>query len=141
MDGLSSAASGFAVVSLAVRLAESVKKLCDFWKSIKNAPEDIREIAMELDLSSNVLARIACESQNITPHATFQAALSACSVKVKRLTGILDQMEPGFSSTSLRVRKWTAFRAVLKHGQLTKFQEGLDRLKATLLLVQQNQYR
>ena len=141
MDALSSAASGMAVVSLAVQLAENIKKLCDFWNSIKDAPEDIREIAMELELLSSVLARIAYETQDPIPDASFVATLSGCSVKVKKLTALLNEMEPGFSSASLRARKWTAFKAVLKHGKLTKFQEGLDRLKATLLLVQQNQSR
>ena len=95
---------------------------------------------MELDLLPTVLGRIACETQNVIPDATFQAALGACSAKVKKLTELLNDMEPGFSSANCSVRKWTAFKAVLKHGQLTKFQEALDRLKATLLLVQQKKY-
>lgn len=141
MEGLSAAASSIAVVSLAVQLADSVKKLCDFWESIKEAPSDMKEISTDLELLSGVLTDIAYEAQHVGPNATLLASLDACSFKVKRLVTLLDEIEPGFASTSSRVRKWTAFKAVLKSGKLTKFQEALERLKGTLLLVQQNQNR
>ena len=140
MDGLSAAASGIAVVSIAVQLAESFKKLHDFWKSIKEAPEDIRALSVDLEILSNVLIQIANETQHVEPDATLIAALNGCCVKIKELTRILNEIEPGFASTSARVRKWTAFKAVLKRGELIKFQEALESLKGTLLLVQQNQY-
>ena len=141
MEGLSAAASGIAVVSVAIQLAESFKKLSDFWKAIKEAPEDIRAISVDLELLSSVLIQIAYETQHVEPDMTLIAALNGCCVKVKTLTTLLNGIEPGFASTSSRVRKWTAFKAVLKHGELMKFQEALERLKSTLLLVQQNQYR
>lgn len=141
MEGLSAAASGIAVLSVAVQLAESFKKLCDFWTSIKEAPENIRAISVDLELLSSVLTQIALETQHVEPDATLIAALNSCCVKVKTLTTILNEIEPGFASTRFRVRKWTALKATLKHGELLKFQEGLERLKGTLLLVQQNQYR
>lgn len=141
MEGLSAAASGIAVVSVAVQLAESFKKLCDFWKSIKEAPENIRAISVDLELLSSVLTQVALETQHVEPDATLIAALNSCCVKVKTLTIILNQIEPGFASTRFRVRKWTALKAALKHGELLRFQEALERLKGTLLLVQQNQYR
>lgn len=141
MEGLSAAASGITVVSVAVQLADSFKKLCDFWKSIKEAPENIRAISVDLELLSSVLTQIALETQHVEPDATLIAALNSCCVKVKTLSTILNEIEPGFASTKLRVRKWTALKAALKHGDLMKFQETLERLKGTLLLVQQNQYR
>ena len=141
MEGLSAAASGIAVISVAVQLAESFKKLCDFWESMKGAPEDIRAISVDLEILSNVLIQIAHETQHVEPDATLIAALNGCYVKVKLLNTILNGIEPGFSSKKSHVRQWTAIKAVLKHGELVKFQVSLDRLKATLLVVQQNQYR
>ena len=141
MDGLSAAASGIAVVSIAVQSAESVKKLCDFWKSIEEAPEDVQAVSIDLELLSSVLTQIAYEAQHVEPDATFVAALSGCWVKIGILITLLNEVEPGFASTSSRVRKWTAFKTVWKCRQLTKFQEALERLKGTLLLVQQSQNR
>ena len=141
MEGLSAAASGIAVISVAVQLAESFKKLCDFWKSIKEAPEDIRAISVDLEILSNVLTQIAHETQHVEPDTTLIAALNGCCVKVKILNKVLNEIEPGFSSTKYRVRQWSALKAVLKRGELLKFQVALDRIKATLLLVQQHQNR
>lgn len=141
MEGLSAAASAIAVASLAIQLAENVKKLCDFWNSIKEAPEDIRAISTDLDLLSSVLTQIAYETQHVEPDATLVAALHGCSIKVNKLATLLNEIEPGLASTRSHLRKWTAFKAVLKHGQLMKFQEALEKLKGTLLLVQQNQNR
>ena len=78
MEGLSAAASGIAVVTVAVQLAESFKKLCDFCKSIKEAPEDIRAISVDLEILSNVLTQIAHETQHIEPDATLITALNGC---------------------------------------------------------------
>jgi len=83
MEGLSTAASVIVVVSLTIQLAESVKKLRDFWNSIKQAPEDIRAIATDLELLSSVLAEIACEAQHVEPDASLVAVLGGCSIKVK----------------------------------------------------------
>lgn len=141
MEGLSVAASGIAVVSIAFQLAESVKKLCDYWNSIKEAPEDIEAISMDLELLSSILTQIAHEAQHVELDSNLVPALNGCWGKIKTLTTLLNEMEPGFASTSLRVRKWTALKAVLKRGQLMKFQGALESLKCTLLLVQHNQYR
>ena len=141
MEGLSAATSGIAVVSVAVQLAESFKKLYDFWKSIKEAPENIRAISVDLEILSNVLVQIADEAQHVEPDVTLIAALNACCVNAKTLTMLLNEIEPGFASKRSCVRKWTALKAVMKQGELIGFQEALDRLKVTLLLVQQNQHR
>ena len=140
-EGLATAASGIAVLTVAVQLAEIIKKLSDFWTSIKEAPEDIQAIATDLDLLSNVFTHIAHETQHVEHDMTLAATLNGCWVKVGKLTALLDEIEPGFASSRLRIRKWTALKAVLKQGQLAKFQVALDRLKGTLLLVQQYQYR
>ena len=141
MEGLSTAASALAVVSTAIQLAECVKKLCEFWNSIKEAPEDIRAISMDLGILSSALTQIAYETQHVEPDATLIAALNSCCVKVQKLTTLLDEIEPGFAATSSRLRKRTAFEAVLEYEKLMKFQEALERLKGTLLLVQLNQNR
>ena len=139
MEGLSAAASGIAVASIAIQLAESFEKLCDFWKSVQNAPENIRAISIDLELLSSVLTQLAHETQHIEPDATLVAVLKGCDIRLKTLTTILHHMEPNFASRKTRVRKWTALKAVMKQGELMKFQEALDSLKGTLLLALQGQ--
>ena len=56
---MDAAASVIAVVSIAIQLADSVKKLSDFWKSVEAAPLDVQTMITDLDLLSLVLHDIA----------------------------------------------------------------------------------
>ena len=137
MDGLSAAASGMAVVSVAFQLGESLKHLHDFCDSVKEAPDDIHAIQEDLGLLSAVLAEMDNEVQESGPDQTLmRALLKDCRDKVNRLTNIINDMKPGFASRSLRIRKWTAFKAVLKSEKIHKFEKGLEGLKSTLMLAQ-----
>ena len=135
------AASGVAIASIAIQLAGSLHKAYNFWSSIKEAPEDIHAISIELKLLSNVLAQIANKNQHLELDAILTAALEGCSIKVKTLENLLQEIEPDFASTSRRVRQWTAFKAVLKSGKVAKYQQALERLKSTLLLAKVDQDR
>ena len=114
MDGLFAAASVVGVVSLAVQLGDSIKKLRDFWDPVKEAPDHVHAITTGLSLLSSVLTEIAFEEQHCGPDYTLTRVLEACRGRVNKLPNIINDMEPGFASTSLRMRKWTAFKAVLK---------------------------
>ncbi|KAL8919734.1 MAG: hypothetical protein Q9208_006600 [Pyrenodesmia sp. 3 TL-2023] len=141
MDGLSIAASGLAVVSVTIQLADGIKKLHDYWNSITEAPEDIKDNLLELKVLSSLLTQIAHDKQRHKPDPTFADILSGCCAKVNRLATLLGEIEPGFASKSSRIRRWTAVKAVLKQEKLKKFQDGLERLKNTLSLALQLQNR
>ena len=141
MDGLSGAASGIAVISLALQLGGSIKHLYDFWGSVKEAPDEIHAITTDLSLLLSVLTEMAVEEQYSVPDPTLTTVLKACCDKAEKLVFITNDMEPGFASKSLRIRKWTAFRAVWKGERLQKFQKVLEGLKMTLMLAQQNHDR
>ena len=141
MDPFSAAASGMTVVSLAFQLGQSIKQLHDFWDLIGEAPDDIHAIQEDLGLLSSVLAEMANEVQHSGPDQMLTRALKACCDRANKLTGITNDMEPGFASRSLRIRKLTAFKAVLKGEKIHKFQEVLEGLKSTLILAQQSNNR
>ena len=141
MDGLSGAASGIAVASLALQLGGSIKQLYDFWDSVKEAPDDVRTVTTDLSLLSSVLAEMAFEEQKNGPDQTLNKVLEACCDRIQKLTRITSDMEPGFASRSLRTRKWTAFKAVLKGEKIQRFQMILEGLKSTLILAQQSHHR
>lgn len=141
MDGLSTAAGGFAVVSVTLQLAEGIKKLHDFWNSITEAPEDIKENLSELRTLSNVLTQIAYHQQRDTPDPTFADVLNVCYAKVNRLVTLLEEIEPGFASRSSYIRRWTAVKAIMKQEKLKKFEDRLARLKSTLFLALQHHNR
>lgn len=132
------AAGVIGVASLAIQLADSVKKLSDFWKSVEEAPLDIQTIIADLDCLSLVLSEIANEAQQNQPNTTLEKVLNVCNANVKALNSIIHQFEPGFSSTKYRVRKWTAIKSVLKREKIERFSVTLDRLNTILILVLRN---
>ncbi|KAI9699769.1 MAG: hypothetical protein M1836_002804 [Candelina mexicana] len=130
MDGLSSAASGIAVASLSIQLAENIKKLYEFWESIKDAPDDVRDCVGDLKLLSAALDIHG-------PNTTVTEIIKSCVGNVSTLLGIVESFEGGFASRKPRVRKWSAFKAALKMEKIRKFRVALQEIKVTLLLARQ----
>jgi hypothetical protein len=58
MDGISAAASVFAVVSLAIQLLESAIKIQDFFKRCKNASDQLDNVIADLALLQTVFRNI-----------------------------------------------------------------------------------
>ena len=140
MDGLSAVANATAVVSISIQLADSIKKLYEFWDSVQEAPEDIQNIRADLELLTTVLSDITLEAQHQPPDGTLITVLKQCTVKVGALTAMINEIEPGFASHKCSVRKWNAIKAVFKDKKLKKLQTTIEGLKATLILAQQNVY-
>ncbi|CAG8960171.1 hypothetical protein HYFRA_00010650 [Hymenoscyphus fraxineus] len=96
MDGLSGAAGVIAVASIAIQLAEGIKKLCDFWESIKDAPEDIATLVQELRLLDLVLKKMHINEEKYGADPTTTAVLKRCAEKVNALVAAMDTFQPGF---------------------------------------------
>ncbi|KAG8526599.1 uncharacterized protein KY384_008800 [Bacidia gigantensis] len=131
------AASAFATASIAKELGVGVKKLIEFWTSIEEAPNDVREIVDELNLLCDVFKDIESEAKQDTENATVKKILENCKLIIKQLESITHNLERGFASSKRLTRKWTAIKGALKCKQLDKFQTTLGRLKHTLTLALQ----
>ena len=134
MDG---ATSVFAAVSLAIQLAENVKKLNDFWKSVQNAPKEVHDIIADLDLLSPILDEIGREAERDQSHSTLESALRGCVSASEELATILDSFQTGFASDKRARRKWTAIKCARKLDKLSRFQDRLERLKTNVMLALQ----
>jgi hypothetical protein len=145
MEVLSGVSSALAVISLAIEVGDRIKKLCDFWDSIQEAPQNIRTIAKDLSIISTVLEDIRDEARSARPFskalsASF-AALEQCQESLGLLQSLVQEVEPGFESERKRVRKWSAFKAVWKGDRIRKFRQELLDVKMTLILARQNSIR
>ena len=136
MDGLSAAASVIAVTSLAFQLAHSTNKLFDFWESIQDAPEDVRNIKSDLEFLTKVLEHIAREAQQQSPDPLMESALRLCSDKIDTIMSLTLDLEPDFASRKFLIRKWGAFRLIMKRDKFKQLRKSLDRMKETLMMVQ-----
>ncbi|KAI9649749.1 hypothetical protein NHQ30_002330 [Ciborinia camelliae] len=123
MDGLSSASSAFAVISLTVQLAQSVKKLVEFWKAVEDAPGDVNELFNDLELLSAVLVK---------NHNKF-AQHSPYDLIAKRIFSKF-----AFTSPSSRKRKWAALKITLKNDEIKKMRNSVGESFVAVQMIQQD---
>ncbi|KAF7513741.1 hypothetical protein GJ744_007792 [Endocarpon pusillum] len=131
MDGLSSAASGIAVVSLTFQVVESISKLRDFFESMNSAPAVVKQIMKDLQQLSFILDGITVDEKRYTD------VLTTSMHKLNQLNTIIGELEPGFESASKKCRQWAAFRTARKLPILKRFRETLEETKTTLILALQ----
>lgn len=88
MDGLYGAASVIGVVSLAIQLADSVKKLLNFWDSVQNAPDNVKAMAKGLRVLSVVLDNIETHQKLHGEDQTTTELLDSCRDHVTALMNL-----------------------------------------------------
>ncbi|TEY73283.1 hypothetical protein BOTCAL_0080g00110 [Botryotinia calthae] len=113
MDGLSSASAVFAVVSIAVQLAETIHKLVEFWKAVEDAPDNVASIFQELGLLSKILTQSHELAQLHSFSDIFDEALADCCSKILKLHSKVENTRQNLNSPILRKRKWAAWKIVL----------------------------
>ncbi|KAF7508364.1 hypothetical protein GJ744_009355 [Endocarpon pusillum] len=132
MDVFSGATSGLAVVSLGVQLASGLIKLYDFWGTVRDAPQEVGEIVLDLKLLSRILNELI-NRKDPSPHV--KDALDHCNDKVAVLHSIVREFEPNFTSSKPHIRLWNKFKAAHKRQKLKRFRDSLQDTKTTLLLA------
>lgn len=138
MDGLSAGASGFAVVSIAIQLAESIKTFSEFIGSIREAPADIESILSELQILSSTLNDIQPYRSQCNANSTLKDVLENLQRKISAFMTLVNQYKPGLDSTSRRIRKWNAVKIAFNSKKFKKLRESLNETKITLILARQD---
>ncbi|KAF9700525.1 hypothetical protein EKO04_001240 [Ascochyta lentis] len=133
MEGLSAAANGLAVVSVAFQLTEACVKLYRFWESVEDAPIEIAAIKEDLRYLISVFKRV--ESNNIPSGDCIAEGIKHCRVKIADLMSIVERFDDGFQSLSRRIRVRTAFKAALHSKHVQRFRDSLNDTKSTLTLA------
>lgn len=133
MDALSGAASIFAVISLAVQLAETAIRLKRFLDSIRDAPAEIRRlrssIALLIDINENInalLHRQTCQGE--VNHRVVQSiyqSLEICADKLDIIHGTLHLASTAENANPV-LRGWAQIRLACKKEQFEAFTDQLD---------------
>lgn len=132
MDGLSAAASGIAVVSIAIQLGDSLQKASDFIESIQEAPEDIESTFSELQILSSLLQEIR---PLLGTNSSAKASLENLEGKISSFMDLVNRYKPGLCSRRRQTRKWSAVKVATKREQFKKLRESLNDTKSTLMLA------
>lgn len=88
MDPFSTAASGIAVISLVIQLADSAQKAYDFWKSVEEAPASICGMTADLHLLALVLSSMDKKDQREGLDCISRSVLESCKLIQGSLVGL-----------------------------------------------------
>ena len=135
-DVLGVVASGISVVSLAMQVVESLKKIYVFWKSIEGAPKDIGDMIEELQLLGAVLSELSKQSgSNGSALGTLvHQCLCHCYKILEDLDPILTRLNEGIFAGK-RKKQWASIKAALRKSEIQDLRQRLERSKSTLGLA------
>lgn len=138
MDGLSAGASGFAVVSIAIQLIDSLKKFAEFIDSIKEAPEDVESDLSELRMLSSMLQEIRLQqSSSSNANSTVETCLTTLQQNITSFAALANRYRPNLSSPNSRIQKWSAIKTAFKSEKFNKYRGSLNNGKHNLMLALQ----
>lgn len=108
MEGLGAAASVIAVASIAIQLADSARKLYEFWQAIDEAPASIRAMSTDLKLLTTVLTEISLHEQRYGRNGTVTDVLDSCMYfQRSRWPSVYHRLAFSDSFFQARIRLWT----------------------------------
>ncbi|KAL2063621.1 hypothetical protein VTL71DRAFT_5426 [Oculimacula yallundae] len=133
---LGTVASGFAVVSLAIQIAETIQKLRKFHSLMQSAPTDILFAIEELETLSMVLEDVDRSMQEqvfLDPKVKLIVVRSwrLCKSATDGLGELVRILEKGIGMGKTRGK----FKIAMKKGEMDDFRARIESAKATMLLA------
>ena len=150
MEALSGAASGIAVVSLAIQLIQSVALIREFIKDVKGASKELHRLVGKLELLNALLENVqkVLEQQSSLSAMHFPApsmavfkCLQGCEDSIEPLVNIVKKFSlPQSQSSSSTARLKNEIKLALKAKDIstleTRIQHDIDLLTNSLSINQ-----
>ncbi len=132
---MEAASSIIAVVSVAIQLAESIKKLVIFFKDVRDAPSEVNALLDDLEILYDTLQQVGAFSGDSRSSKIIERALQSCNTEVHKLDSKLSDAARNIKSENICLRKWSAFGIVLKKSQIESLRKAIEQAKSTLTLA------
>jgi hypothetical protein len=113
MDGLNTAASGMAIVSLAIQLVGSVREIRRFLRSISQAPEELKRLIDLLEQLELILEQVGMLVQRQRGNtrlgesgvlASVLKAVNTCESKLAVLEGVVEATKQAAAASNRTAR-------------------------------------
>ncbi|CZT03026.1 uncharacterized protein RAG0_09920 [Rhynchosporium agropyri] len=139
---LGTIASGFAVISLAIQIAETIQSLKNFHILMQSAPTDILFAIEELETLSMVLEDVDRSMQEqvfLDPRIKLMVVKSwrMCQVATDGLVELVNKLEEHIGKGKMRAK----FKFAKRKGQIDEFRTRIECAKTTMLLANQICYQ
>lgn len=145
MDGLSAAASGIAVVSLAIQLVDSVREMRRFLRSISEASEELKRLIDLLEQLEMILEQVGMLVQRQHENTRLEAdgviasvsrAIKTCESKLAKLEEIVEATK-NTSATSRAAKMLGSIRLACKKKDIREMEqqvhEAVSLLSVTMM--------
>lgn len=126
------------VVSLAIQLADGIKKLYEFCDSVQDAPEYVQSMVHELKMLHGILIHMQSNGDQYLPDEATTSVLQGCMVKVNDMMTLMKKFDEGLHSSSWRRRKWRGVQVILQKDSIKELRLWLGETKTTLILARQH---
>lgn len=134
MDGLSAAASGIAVVSLAIQLVDSVGRIRRFLRSVSDAPKELERLVDLLEQLELILGQIQMmveKQQNADPGNTglftnVLRAIKSCEIKLARFESLIEATKHSSFSGKRTAKTTESFKLACKKKDIQDFESQLN---------------
>jgi len=123
------------IVSLLIQLIDKVNELREYWRSFRDAPQQVAAIIEDLGHLKDLLSDRA--NSLPVPSKSLLIVIARFERKIGPLESLIEELEPGFRSRHRVVRYWSAYKTTKKTTQLDNFQVALHDAKTDLILANQ----
>ncbi|KAH7403241.1 hypothetical protein BKA64DRAFT_641243 [Cadophora sp. MPI-SDFR-AT-0126] len=145
-ETLGAIASGFAVVSLAIQVAETIRKLKSFHSLMQSAPEDILFAIEEIEVLSLILEDVDRSVQDqvfLDPKVKIGVMRSwrMCKTATSGLVTLLNKLEEGLGGSKGKGKLRGKVRIAMKKVEIDDFRKKIESAKTTMQLANQIYYQ
>lgn len=135
MDG---AASALGLVGVALQLADSVQKLVEFWKLVKDAPAEISTLFLDLQLLSATLDERRKLGHLVPINKISDGILKICEGKVLKLQDKVAEAKARLNAGSGKKIAWAKFKIALNRSDRIALQKSITDTLFAFQISQQN---
>ncbi|PMD18547.1 hypothetical protein NA56DRAFT_240309 [Hyaloscypha hepaticicola] len=136
MDGLSAAASGIAVASLAIQLVDSVREIRRFFRTLKDAPEELTrllDLLEHMELMLDNIGKLVEPESDISP--SMLKAIQTCEKALNKLAALIQKVKRDSSAQSPLKKSLGFFKLACKKEEVEEIERQLDRAVSNLNMV------
>ena len=129
MDGVSAI---FAVVSLGIQLAGTIRQVTDFLRSVENAPDEIKRLVEILDQLCGTLEHVKNLIQQQSSildlpgsYVSIVSALRGCEKRVIKLERLINSLKRYVDRNHMFQKAWGALKTILKKEEIVELRRQL----------------
>lgn len=132
--------SAITLGSLATQLATSIKRLKDYLEQIRDAPDDLKWLIRDIEVSGSIVAEIDTDSvliYHLNNKYAFAQSVRLCKDALQELDILVIDVGRDIDSSSRLQRSYAALRITMQRKKIERYKDRLKNVVQLLILSQQ----